>query len=137
MIICLGLLLASCDKNEVGSGNTTDATQPATESPQSEIVEYVDSVKLHIDAVNQQLKKSEGLEHSIKHKIETATSLKKQNSDLKNELTKTKDSIMSLRKELVEVKSKLPKKKNFLQKVFNIAPDSVEVIQIDTVDSQN
>ena len=34
---------------------------------------------------------------------------------------------------LVEMKSKLPKKQNFFQKVFNIVPDSVEVIKIDTI----
>lgn len=135
MVICLGLLMVACGKKEEVLTEPTEA--PATEASAAQPEQTVDSVYLHIAAVNAQLEKSVNLEKNIKTKIETASTLKHQNSELKKELTKTKDSIQCLRKELIEVKSKMPKKKNFLQKVFNIGPDSVEVIKTDTVEYQN
>ena len=39
----------------------------------------------------------------------------------------------SFNNELIETKSKLPKKQNFIQKVFNVKPDSIEVTTLDTI----
>lgn len=130
MVICLGLLMVACGKKEEIVKESTGSVAETL------VVQMVDSVSLHIDAVNAQLQKSAGLENNIKQKIETASTLKQQNSELKKELTRTKDSIQCLKKELIEVRSKLPKKKTFLQKVFNIAPDSVDVIEVDTVETK-
>ena len=118
------LTLVSCSK--------TDEPVKVTES--QEII--VDSVSQHIERLNQQLEKSNSLEHNIKENIIINTKLTKKNAELKKELAIAKDSMVSLKKELVEVRSKLPKKKNFIQKIFNIAPDSVEVIQVDTLSTQ-
>lgn len=118
------LALVSCSK--------TDEQLKVTES--QEII--VDSVSQHIERLNQQLEKSNSLEHNIKENIAINTKLTKKNAELKKELAIAKDSMVSLKKELVEVRSKLPKKKNFIQKIFNIAPDSVEVIQVDTLSTQ-
>lgn len=118
------LTLVSCSK--------TDEPVKVTES--QEII--VDSVSQHIERLNQQLEKSNSLEHNIKENIIINTKLTKKNAELKKELAIAKDSMVSLKKELVEVRSKLPKKKNFIQKIFNISPDSVEVIQVDTLSTQ-
>jgi len=72
------------------------------------------------------LQHTEGLEYQIKETYKSKETLLKENKQLKAEIKLMKDS-------LVEVKKKLPKKKNFIQKVFNIVPDSVEVITIDTI----
>lgn len=72
------------------------------------------------------LQHTEGLEHKIKKTYITKEALLKENQILKQEIKIVKDS-------LVRVVNKIPKKKNLIQKVFNITPDSVEVITIDTI----
>jgi peptidoglycan hydrolase CwlO-like protein len=72
------------------------------------------------------LQHTEGLEYQIKETYKSKETLLKENKQLKAEIKSIKDS-------LVEVKKRLPKKKNFLQKVFNIKPDTIEVITIDTI----
>ena len=72
------------------------------------------------------LQHTEGLEYQIKDTYKSKETLLKENKQLKAEIKSIKDS-------LVEVKKRLPKKKNFLQKVFNIKPDTIEVTTIDTI----
>jgi peptidoglycan hydrolase CwlO-like protein len=72
------------------------------------------------------LQHTEGLEYQIKETYKSKETLLKENKQLKAEIKSIKDS-------LVEVKKRLPKKKNFLQKVFNIKPDTIEVTTIDTI----
>ena len=122
--ICLGLIV-SCTP-EVKTEEVAPAESSVT----------VDSVALHIEAITEQLEKSDMLEHNIKKNINVATTLKQQNDKLKKELVATKDSIHALKRELVEVKSKLPKKKNLIQKLLNIAPDSIEVTTVDTIETK-
>lgn len=94
----------------------------------------IDSVAIHIDAITEQLERSDILEQNIKSSIKSSTTLKEQNTQLKKELLATRDSIYTLKRELVEIKSKLPKKKNLIQKLFNITPDSIDIITIDTIE---
>lgn len=72
------------------------------------------------------LQHTEGLEYQIKETYKSKETLLKENKQLKAEIKSMKDS-------LVEVKKRLPKKKNFIQKVFNIKPDTIEVVTIDTI----
>jgi len=123
--ICLGLIV-SC----------TPEVKPTEEIAPAESSVTVDSVALHIEAITEQLEKSDVLEHNIKKNINVATTLKQQNDKLKKELVATKDSIHALKRELIEVKSKLPKKKNLIQKLLNIAPDSIEVTTVDTIETK-
>lgn len=85
----------------------------------------IDNVTV-LDKAEAALQHTEGLEHEIKKTYKTKETLLKENKQLKQEIKSIKDS-------LVKVVNKLPKKKNLIQKVFNIAPDSVEVITIDTL----
>lgn len=126
IFICFGIIISCTPENKV-----TEQTVPAPEASS-----IVDSTYLHIEAINEQLVKSDELEHNIKKNINVVNVLKHQNIELKKELVATKDSILTLKKELIEVKSKLPKKKNFIQKLLNITPDSIETIKIDTIISQ-
>lgn len=85
----------------------------------------IDSITV-LDKVETALQHTEGLEEEIEETYKTKETLLKENKQLKKEIKTMKDS-------LVEMKSKLPKKQNFFQKVFNIVPDSVEVVTIDTI----
>ena len=84
-----------------------------------------DSISV-LDKAEAALQHTEGLEEEIQETYKTKETLLKENKQLKKEIKTMKDS-------LVEMKNKLPKKQNFFQKVFNIVPDSVEVITIDTI----
>lgn len=56
-----------------------------------------------------------------------------ENKALKTELKTTKDSLKSVTKQLVETRLMVPKKQGFIQKLFKISPDSVAVVQQDTI----
>ena len=79
------------------------------------------------------LKKTEGLEEKVEKTYHTKDVLVKENKVLKKELVLTKEELNKVTNELIETKSKLPKKQNFIQKVFNVKPDSIEVTTIDTI----
>ena len=123
LAITLGML-GACTSETTTVNESIPVTQSSVE---------IDSVALHIEAITEQLEKSDMLEHNIKKNIHVATTLKQQNAELKKELIATKDSIHALKRELVEVKSKLPKKKNLIEKLLNMSPDSIEVSKIDTI----
>lgn len=91
--------------------------------------------KFDITKLDTILKKSDILEITVKKTIESETSLKKENKILKIENIKLKDSVLYMINELklMEIKVKEPKKRNLIQKIFNIVPDSIEVIKIDTL----
>ena len=114
LILIIPFIILSC----------SNPTEPKMEKfEDSTLIADTDSV---LNKVEDALQHTEGLEKEIEETYETKETLLKENKQLKKEIKSMKDS-------LVEIKSKLPKKKNFIQKVFNIAPDSVEVVTIDTI----
>lgn len=93
--------------------------------PLKDVVITLDSFS-SLKKVEAALEHTAGLEDEIKKTYKTKEALLKENQILKQEIRTVKDS-------LVRVVSKLPKKKNLIQRVFNMVPDSVEVVVIDTL----
>jgi hypothetical protein len=89
-----------------------------------------------VTKITQTLEKSANVEDNIKCIVKDNVVLHKQNTDLTKELKTTKDSLDKVTFELKETKLKLPKKRSFFQKVLGVAKDSVEVKQIDTVQTK-
>jgi uncharacterized protein (DUF3084 family) len=81
------------------------------------------------------LVESDELKENILDEKQTLQSIKTENKKLKQENNCLKDTITNVRNELkiITLESKQAKKKNFIQKVFNIAPDSITTLQIDTI----
>ena len=119
LIIILPLILFSCSKPIESKMEIIEDSMPATESSPVKETDVLEQAEVA-------LQHTEGLEYLIKETYKSKETLLKENKKLKAEIKLIKDS-------LVEVKKKLPKKKNFIQKVFNIVPDSVEVVTIDTI----
>ncbi len=89
-----------------------------------------------VTKITQTLEKSANVEDNIKCIVKDNVVLHKQNTDLTKELKTTKDSLDKVTFELKETKLKLPKKRSFFQKVLGVAKDSIEVKQIDTVQTK-
>lgn len=114
LILILPLILFSCTQEK--SYHSKNLTPVSLDTLEMSIVEKTEMM----------LQKTEGLEDEIRSTYSTKESLLRENRQLRIEIKTMKDS-------LVEVISKLPKKQNFIQKVFNIEPDSIEIITIDTI----
>jgi hypothetical protein len=84
---------------------------------------------------NEVLNRSENLEEDFEDVYDNNSSLLHINKELKKENSLLKDSVQNMSNELKVIKLRLkePKRKNIIQKVFNIAPDSVETIVLDTI----
>lgn len=127
-IILLSIIVMStvgCSNREV-SNETNDIVN-------------VDSIiyesNVDISKIDTILKKSDVLELTVKKTIESEISLKKENKTLKTENSKLRDSVSYMVNELkvIQTKIKEPKRKNFIQKVFNLTTDSIEIIKLDTI----
>lgn len=79
--------------------------------------------------------RSENLEKDFEKTYQDNESLWRNNLDLKKENTILKDSVETISNELkvIQIHLKEAKKKNLIQRVFNIAPDSIETIVLDTI----
>ncbi len=86
--------------------------------------------------ITETLEKSANIEESIKSIVETNVTLHTRNTKLVKELKTTKDSLDKVTFELKETKLKVPKKRNFFQRVLGVAKDSIEVKQIDTIQTK-
>jgi hypothetical protein len=84
---------------------------------------------------NEVLNRSEHLEEDFEEVYHDNSSLLLINKELKKENCLLKDSVQTMSNELkiIELRLKEPKRRNIIQKVFNIAPDSVETIVLDTI----
>lgn len=118
LIFIIPFVIFSCSKPIEPKMEIVEDSMPATESSSPNITA--------LEQAEVALQHTEGLEYQIKETYKSKETLLKENKQLKEEIKLMKDS-------LIEVKKKLPKKKNFIQKVFNITPDSVEVTTIDTI----
>lgn len=117
-LILLSVFFIACSKSTETKMEIFNDSMPATESssPNTTALEQAEVALQH----------TEGLEYQIKETYKSKETLLKENKQLKAEIKSMKDS-------LVEVKKRLPKKKNFIQKVFNIKPDTIEVVTLDTI----
>lgn len=98
-------------------------------------VASVDSVSVDstVAKITQTLQRSENIEKDIKGIVQERATLKSENKKLTTELKTAKDSLQKVTYELKETRLKLPKKRNFFQRVLGVAKDSIEVIKIDTI----
>jgi hypothetical protein len=94
----------------------------------------VDTSKILAKA-NEVLNRSENLEEDFEKVYDHNSSLLHINQELKKENSLLKDSVQTMSNELkvIQLRLKEPKRRNIIQKVFNIAPDSVETIVLDTI----
>jgi len=72
------------------------------------------------------LEMTEGIEEEVALAYHDVDSLRSQNKKLRKELKGAIDSLKEAKKQL-EIIRTVPKKRNFIQKVFNITPDSIQV----------
>ena len=115
-LILISLILIACSKKSVETKESfTDSIS-------------LDTVNM-IEKTEAALQHTEGLETQIKETYKTKEILLKENNTLKQEIQIIKDSLVAKENQLAEVKKKLPKKKNLIEKVFNIGPDSIEVVE--------
>lgn len=116
-LIILVLIIPAC--MEQSAQNTNYKTY--LESASNE-----DTAYSPLERAEDALEMTEGIEEQIALTYHDVDSLKSQNKKLKEELKGTIDSLREAKKQL-EVIRMVPKKRNLLQKVFNIAPDSVQI----------
>lgn len=117
IILILPLIMLACSEEEMLKKELfVDSMTTEAPSGSEDMIEKTESALQH----------TEGLEEEIKETYKTKETLLKENKQLKKEIKSMKDS-------LVEIKSKLPKKQSFIQKVFKIKPDSIEIKTVDTI----
>jgi len=116
-LIILVLIIPSCMEQ---SAKTTDPKR-YLESASNE-----DSAYSPLERAEDALEMTEGIEEEVALAFHDVDSLANQNKKLKKELKKTIDSLKEAKKQL-EIIRMVPKKRNFIQKVFNITPDSIQV----------
>lgn len=115
--LILPLIMLACSEEEMLKKESfVDSMTTEAPSESEDMIEKTENV----------LQQTEGLEEEIKQTYKTKETLLKENKQLKKEIKSMKDS-------LIEVKSKLPKKQSFIQKVFKIKPDSIEIKTVDTI----
>lgn len=125
LIFLTGFLFIGCSHEDMGIKNESLMLVDTTTYETSFDLDKMDTI----------LKQSDILEVTVKNTIKTDIRLKKENKTLKKENEVLKDSVSIMVNELkiVETKVMEAKKRNLFQKVFNIAPDSVEITKIDTI----
>lgn len=96
--------------------------------------ELLDTSKT-LDKANEVLMRSENLEEDFEKTYIDNSSLWKMNKELKKENCILKDSVRIVSNELkiIQIHLKQPKKRNLIQKVFNITPDTIETLVLDTI----
>ena len=88
-----------------------------------------------LQKANEVLNRSENLEEDFEKTYHDKESLWKFNLDLKKENQTLKDSVEIISNELkvIQIRLKEAKKRNLIQRVFNMTPDSIETIVLDTI----
>lgn len=88
-----------------------------------------------LQKANEVLSRSENLEEDFEKTYNDKESLWKCNLDLKKENQTLKDSVEIISNELkvIQIRLKEAKKRNLIQRVFNMTPDTIETIVLDTI----
>lgn len=88
-----------------------------------------------LQKANEVLSRSENLEEDFEKTYHDKESLWKCNLDLKKENQTLKDSVEIISNELkvIQIRLKEAKKRNLIQRVFNMTPDTIETIVLDTI----
>lgn len=127
IILAVIIIVLSC------KGNKSECCPPNPLQETTEVVQSSAELDTAFENITRSLHKSTNVENSIKVILEKGHMLVKSNHELKQELKSTKDSLVKTKFQLVETLKKVPKKRNLVQRMLGIARDSVEVIQIDTI----
>lgn len=85
-----------------------------------------DTMYSPLERAQDALEMTEGIEEQIALTYNNIDSLKTQNKKLRKELKGVMDSLKETKKQL-EIIRMVPKKRTFIQKVFNITPDTIQV----------
>jgi len=101
---------------------------------ESSIIAESDTSKT-LEKANEILSRSENLEEDFEKTYHDKESLWKRNIDLRKENETLKDSVETIANELkvIQIRLKEAKKRNLIQRVFNMTPDTIETIFLDTI----
>lgn len=116
-LIILVLIIPSCMEQSAKTTNPKRYLESASNE---------DSAYSPLERAEDALEMTEGIEEEVALAFHDVDSLRSQNKKLKKELKETIDSLKEAKKQL-EIIRMVPKKRNFIQKVFNITPDSIQV----------
>jgi GLPGLI family protein len=116
-LIILVLIIPSCMEQSAKTTNPKRYLESASNE---------DSAYSPLERAEDALEMTEGIEEEVALAFHDVDSLTNQNKKLKKELKETIDSLKEAKKQL-EIIRMVPKKRNFIQKVFNITPDSIQV----------
>jgi hypothetical protein len=88
-----------------------------------------------LEKANDVLSRSENLEKDFEKTYNDKELLWRHNLDLKKENATLKDSVETIANELkvIQIRLKEAKKRNLIQRVFNMTPDTIETIVLDTI----
>lgn len=101
---------------------------------ETSFINEIDTSKT-LQKANEVLSRSENLEEDFEKTYNDKESLWKCNLDLKKENQTLKDSVEIISNELkvIQIRLKETKKRNLIQRVFNMTPDTIETIVLDTI----
>ena len=116
-LIILVLIIPSCMEQSAKTSNPKRYLESGS---------YEDTAYSSLERAEDALEMTEGIEEEVALAFHDVDSLRIQNKKLKKELKETIDSLKEAKKQL-EIIRTVPKKRNFIQKVFNITPDSIQV----------
>ena len=116
-LIILVLIIPSCMEQSAKTTNPKRYLESASNE---------DTAYSPLERAEDALEMTEGIEEEVALAFHDVDSLTNQNKKLKKELKETIDSLKEAKKQL-EIIRMVPKKRNFIQKVFNITPDSIQV----------
>jgi len=116
-LIILVLIIPSCMEQSAKTTNPKRYLESGS---------YEDTAYSPLERAEDALEMTEGIEEEVALAFHDVDSLANQNKKLKKELKETIDSLKEAKKQL-EIIRMVPKKRNFIQKVFNITPDSIQV----------
>ena len=116
-LIILVLIIPSCMEQSAKTTNFKRYLESASNE---------DTAYSPLERAEDALEMTEGIEEEVALAFHDVDSLANQNKKLKKELKETIDSLKEAKKQL-EIIRMVPKKRNFIQKVFNITPDSIQV----------
>ena len=115
-LIIIALIIPACMEQSAKHTNYKTYLKSASE----------DTAYSSLERAEDALEMTEGIEEEVALAFHDVDSLKSQNKKLRKELKETIDSLRETKRQL-EVIRMVPKKRNFIQKVFNITPDSIQV----------
>lgn len=116
ILLLIPVILLACSEKKVETGESYIDSSASIHSENEKILK-----EMHMT-----LKETEDLEDEVGSMYHSKETLLKENKQLKKEIKRMRDSI-------IEMKIRVGKKQTFLQRLFNIKIDSIQVATFDTV----